>query len=478
MGLILACCTWPGIRLEGFASAAGVTHCTQSANPCDRLQENRRTKRDLPTDRTLSAHPDDTLPEIQRKNEELRKLLKKTPWPKLKYFWASGRTYSLPLRAESREPSHRPATARLEYLAGFFDGDGCVGCQSNMSGCQLSVSQSYDQAEVLMLFREAFDGSISREKGGKGLRKPALRWQVYGDSARRAAQLLAPHSITKRKQLLIAARWPKTKSRREDRKAELRKLKKHDSAVAGQCSWSYFSGFFDAEGWVHQPGGGASLLLKLKQKHPRVLRSLRDFVKTTSGIDATLGNFTGYAELYVCGLSNCQQMLQHLLDAGLRCKAKQAHLALSLKPENAGEVNAELAGLTGNQMFGKKLDAEGHERANKIRSEQAQAACLRRRGLHTEAEEKSVKLRSSSRSTSYSTPSERISSCFSTSANCRVCARIRGKGRWLSACDATEIGGEASVWVRLRGPTKAYCKASTRGNCEGFVSVIMSCRSI
>ena len=102
MGLILACCTWPGIRLEGFASAAGVTHCTQSANPCDRLQENRRTKRDLPTDRTLSAHPDDTLPEIQRKNEELRKLLKKTPWPKLKYFWASGRTYSLPLRAESR----------------------------------------------------------------------------------------------------------------------------------------------------------------------------------------------------------------------------------------------------------------------------------------------------------------------------------------------------------------------------------------
>ena len=29
------------------------------------------------------------------------------------------------------------------------------------------------------------------------------------------------------------------------------------------------------------------------------------------------------------------------------------------------------------------------ERANKIRSEQAQAACLRRRGLHTEAEEKS-----------------------------------------------------------------------------------------
>ena len=48
----------------------------------------------------------------------------------------------------------------LAYLAGFFDGDGCVACASGLSGCYLSTAQSFDQAEVLMLFYETFGGSI------------------------------------------------------------------------------------------------------------------------------------------------------------------------------------------------------------------------------------------------------------------------------------------------------------------------------
>ena len=156
MALMLVCC------VEGLATAAAGMHRTLYANFCETLQEVRIKSQDM--------RKEPLLQDIQRKNEELRKLLKKTPWPKLQYFWANGRTYSLPLRAESSEPSHRAAKARLEYLAGFFDGDGCASCKTNLSGCQLSVSQSYDQAEVLMLFRKAFDGSISREKGGKGLK--------------------------------------------------------------------------------------------------------------------------------------------------------------------------------------------------------------------------------------------------------------------------------------------------------------------
>ena len=367
MGLVLVCCVWPGISLDFLTTGTAGTH------------------------RTLCANSGDALPEMQTKNEDLRQLLYKAPWPRLKCFSANGRTYNLPLRAESRVPSHRPAKARLEYLAGFFDGDGCVGCMTNLSGCMLTVAQSYDQAEILMLFREAFGGSIGRESGGMGLAKPSLHWQLYGDSARRAARLLAPSSITKQKQLLIAARWPKTKSPgREDRKAELHALKNYDSAVAGPCSWCYFAGFFDAEGCISQQHGGASLVLKVKQKHPRVLWSLRDVLKTTSGIVATLGKSRGYAhhELWVSGLSNCKQILQHLLGAGLLCKARQAQLALCLTPESASEVRAELAGLTGNQMFGKRLDAAGQDRARKIHSAQAQAAFLRRRGLHTEVEAK------------------------------------------------------------------------------------------
>ena len=390
LGLILVCCAWPSISLEGFATAAAGTHCTLSANACGTLHEVRRKKQDLLRYLSSSAHPDDTLQEIRRKNKDLRQLLKKAPWPRLKHFSANGRSYSLPLRAESREPSHRSAKARLEYLAGFFDGDGCVACQTNLSGCRLEVSQSYDQAEVLMLFREAFGGSIRRKCEGMGLRKPALLWHLGGNSARRAAELLAPHSITKQKQLLIAALWPETQSEREDCKAELRALKKYDSAVAGPCRWSYFAGFFDAEGYIKQGNGGASLRLEIKQKHPRVLRSICDFVATTSGIDAAFRNYTklAYCVLWVCGMSKCKQILQRLLQAGLLCKVKQAELALSLSPENAAQVSAELAGRTGNQMFGKGLDAAGQERARKIRSEQVKAACLRRHGLHAEAEAK------------------------------------------------------------------------------------------
>ena len=242
-----------------------------------------------------------------------------------------------------------------------------------------------------MFFREAFGGSIIRHGFGVGLRKPMLEWHLCGGSARRAARLLAPHSITKQPQLLLAERWPETKSEREDCKAELRALKKCDSTVAGSCSWYYFAGFFDAEGYINQSNnGGVSLRLEIKQKHPRVLCSLCDFVATTSGIDAAFRNYTqlAYCVLWVCGMSNCKQILQRLLQAGLLCKVKQAQLALSLSPENAAEVSAELAGLTGNQMFGKRLDAAGQKRARKIRSGQSQAAWLRRHGRHAEAEAK------------------------------------------------------------------------------------------
>ena len=360
--LILVPCVWFGVRPEVSPTAAAGPRLTLSADPCDTLQE------------------------VCSKNKDLRKELDKLPWPDLKCFSAKGRTYGLPLRAESRELSQRPATARLEYLAGFFDGDGCVRYQTDLSGCMLVVGQSYDQAEVLMLFCEAFGGSIGREQSGMGLRKPMLHWQLYGDSARQAARILAPCSITKQKQLLIAARWPKTKVRREDHKAELCALKKYDSAVAGPCSWSYFAGFFDAEGYIEQPLGGASLRLEIAQKHPQVLKCLRDFLSRSVGMEASLRKSgTNLHSLRICGLSDCKQILKHMLGAGLVCKAQQAEVALTLTKQTAGQVRARLTCLTGNQEFGRKLDAAGQERARKIACLRSQAAYRKQRGRMTEA---------------------------------------------------------------------------------------------
>ena len=339
--------------------------------------------------RSSAAGVCETLEEVRRKNKQLRVQLDKSPWPILRCFSAKGQNYSLPLRAESRELRRLPPEPVLTYLAGFFDGDGCVACESSLSGCRLHVGQSFDQAEVLMLLYETFGGSITRKWSGMGLRKPLLQWIACGECARNAAQLLAPQSITKQKQLLLAVQWPEAKSDRKDCKAELSALKEYDSAVAGPCSWEYCTGFFDAEGCISQKRGGASLVLEIKQKHPRVLKCLREFLAQSLGKDARLAKAGLSAHvLSVWGLTCCQQILQHLLAAGLLCKAEQARLALGLTPETAAQVPAELGRLTGNQQFGKRLDAAGQERARKISATSAQAARCRKDGQLAEAEAK------------------------------------------------------------------------------------------
>ena len=331
--------------------------------------------------RKFRAEASDTLEQVQRKNKQLRVQLSKSPWPKLKFFSSKGQNYGLPLRAESRDLRCLPVGPVLAYLAGFFDGDGCVACLQNMSGCTLVIGQSFDQAEVLVLFYETFGGSITLHRGGLGLNKPSLAWRACGQSARAAAQLLMPHSITKQKQLLLAAEWPVARSHREECKAELRALKKYDSAVSGLCSWEYCAGFFDAEGCISQQRGGASLVLWLSQKHARVLKCLQEHFARSLGKDVTLAKSGGSAHvLLVSGLTSCKQILQQLLAAGLICKAEQAKLVVGLTKETAAQVNVELGCLTGNQKFGKRLDAAGQESARKIRLAQYQANSLRRCG--------------------------------------------------------------------------------------------------
>ncbi|CAE7538346.1 Alkbh3 [Symbiodinium sp. CCMP2592] len=329
-----------------------------------------------------AAHPDE-IAEVRQKNQLLRAIVRTLPWPKLRHFEAHGHNYDLPLRASRVTPA--PAIdatmdSRLRFLAGFFDGDGTVGCQSSLSGCYLQVGQSFDRADILMLLRATFGGSIGLQRNGLGLCKPALQWTLCGQAARRAASLLLPHSITKQQQLLLAAQWPDTKCGREDSKAELRNLKEHDSAVAGPCSWEYCAGFFDAEGCIKQRNHGASLQLEIAQKHPQVLMCLRRFLASTSGISATLMTTSAAHLLRVYGLQSCKCILRQMLDAGLLRKAKQAELALSLAPENATRVRTELVDLTGNQAFGKKLDLAGQERARRIASLGKQAITMLKGG--------------------------------------------------------------------------------------------------
>lgn len=63
---------------------------------------------------------------------------------------------------------------RLQYLAGFFDGDGCV--SSHKLRPTMSIGVSDCSAEILVLFRDVFGGGIYNLSRGRGLQKPSVKW--------------------------------------------------------------------------------------------------------------------------------------------------------------------------------------------------------------------------------------------------------------------------------------------------------------
>ena len=338
---------------------------------------------------TLLAEPADTTEVLRTKNLKLRAGLRDLAWPKLSRFQAQGCIHQLPFQSSNCGTAltaslQTPPERRLRYLAGFFDGDGCVYCESCLSGCALTVGQSYDKADVLMMFCEMLGGSIARSVLGFGLTKPSLVWRLHGDSARLAAQLLACHSICKQRQLLLAAAWPTAKSSREACKVQMRCLKTRDSAVPANGSWEYWAGFFDAEGYVNLRRG-STLVLNVHQKHVTVLECMQQFLHQTFGVESPIYKMQRSFALHILGTSLCQQSLHQMLQAGLCCKASQASLCIGMTPDNASQIRSKLSEMTGTQRFGKALDEVGLKRSAKIRSKQRQERHLVRCGRMREA---------------------------------------------------------------------------------------------
>ena len=230
---------------------------------------------------------------------------------------------------------------------------------------ELQIGQSFDQAEVLVLFKSAFGGGIYKLEDGQGLRKPMLQWRVTGSGAVRAARLLAPHSLVKRRQLECAQDWVQL-SRRESVTQRVRSLKQHDSCVEGLCTWAYVAGFFDAEGNISVHGSG-TLKLSLSQKFGNVLECLHRFL--SGELEKGPGIRTcrrGCFILAVSATPTSKRMLQKMLQAGMVQKARQARLAIDLTKENLLQTRSQLFDLVGNQKLAKRLDAYGLERARKI----------------------------------------------------------------------------------------------------------------
>ena len=91
---------------------------------------------------------------------------------------------------------------RLAYLAGFFDGEGCITVNAN-GGITLRVINT--SKPVLDLFKEILGGSIGDRT--QKVNKRQYAWSAYGNTAYKILHALYPYLIEKQDQADLALEW-------------------------------------------------------------------------------------------------------------------------------------------------------------------------------------------------------------------------------------------------------------------------------
>ena len=123
------------------------------------------------------------------------------------------------------------------YIAGFFDGEGCVGIYGARTGrgmrhmlsVQLTQVDMSTPRQVLDLLREKYGGCVTLQATSSGRGK--LGWQVRGDKAAAFLEEVAPHLVLKRAQAEIGAAWQRQR-RKPRRGADGRMLPMAERDVA------------------------------------------------------------------------------------------------------------------------------------------------------------------------------------------------------------------------------------------------------
>ena len=320
----------------------------------------------------------------QRRCNRLSQLQGRIKFPPPTSITVEGVTHDLPMKSVG-PPERHPTQEELEYLVGFFDGDGCVSMSSQGGKISLSVGQTIESAEVLFRFRELLGGGIYKQTNGTGQRKAKLMWHVSGWKMQRVAALLSQIPSMKQAQLKIAASGNIAGPRRERIGEELFQLKQKDHiAKTLKCTWAYFAGFFDAEGSVSVTPLMVGLKLEVTQLNTFVLERLLGFLHDSRLDRWWLRHDEKCPKLVSSDLATSKQTLKHLLDHGFLLKKKQAQLALSLNAANHQQVREAVMNLNGWQNKFNRLDAEGLIRAKELQSLQiksSRSTCLKEQEL-------------------------------------------------------------------------------------------------
>ena len=320
-------------------------------------------------------------------SQRLKEYLRKLKWPKVKHLEVAGVNYKLPLSSAGADMLALRRTvprADMDYLAGFFDGDGCVTVQPNLSGCRLTVTQQVFGQEVLLTFLCAFGGAIHLAADGRGCTRPVLQWRISGQSAKSTAKLLSQHCIVKKQQLEIAMIWPSSTLERLRCRSKLQELKMTPLSPVqhGMISWSYVTGFFDAEGCIAVSPVNKSVCIDIAQKDTAVLKAIKCFLQSHAGLsDVAVPERKGRSCSYirVCSSKAVTRILQQLLSYGLLVKQASASQVLTSVLLGVSHLELREVGFSGkgNQGRYRRLDADGCARAQKIRALQSQSTSKR-----------------------------------------------------------------------------------------------------
>jgi LAGLIDADG endonuclease len=98
----------------------------------------------------------------------------------------------------------------LEYLAGYFDGEGCVTFskvgknKEDQGWYSLRVAIDSADIEVLQLFVEALGGGLRKRAPRKGHKRQQYSWYVQGARAQEVLTKLLPYLVAKRPQAELA----------------------------------------------------------------------------------------------------------------------------------------------------------------------------------------------------------------------------------------------------------------------------------
>ena len=87
----------------------------------------------------------------------------------------------------------------IKYLAGFFDGEGCVEINPNKIQDRISVVNT--NKIILECIQETFGGTIYSKKISGLSKKPQWVWRLYGRNAVSLAEKLYNLSFEKKKKL-------------------------------------------------------------------------------------------------------------------------------------------------------------------------------------------------------------------------------------------------------------------------------------